>query len=67
MTTNANGTTDLFDALDVATCEVLYDCRKGHKATDVLRFFKLIDLHVPRPLEIHVVLDNLSAQKAPEV
>ena len=62
-----NGTTDLFAALDVATGEVLYDCRKGHKATDVLRFFKLIDLHVPKPLEIHVVLDNLSAHKAPEV
>jgi transposase len=62
-----NGTTDLFAAMNVATGEVLYDCRKRHTATDVLRFFKLIDLHVPRPLEIHVVLDNLSAHSAPEV
>jgi transposase len=62
-----NGTTDLFAALDVATGEVLYDCKKGHAATDVLGFFKLIDLHVPRDLEIHVVLDNLSAHKAPPV
>ena len=62
-----NGTTDLFAAMDVATGEVLYDCRKGHAAADVLRFFKLIDAHVPRPLEVHVVLDNLSAHKAPEV
>jgi transposase len=62
-----NGTTDLFAAMNVATGEVLYDCKKGHKATDVLRFFKLIDLHVPRDLEIHVVLDNLSAHKAPPI
>lgn len=67
MTTRRNGTTDLFAAMDMATGEVLYDCRRGHTATDVLRFFRLIDAHVPRPLEIHVVLDNLSAHKAPEV
>ena len=62
-----NGTTDLFAALNVATGEVLNDCRKRHTAADVLRFFKLIDLHVARDLEVHVVLDNLSAHKAPEV
>src|ERR1019366_2713454 len=38
-----NGTTDLFAAMNIATGEVLYDCKKGHKSTDVLRFFKLID------------------------
>jgi len=62
-----NGTTDLFAAMNVATGEVLYDCRKHHKGTDVLAFFKLIDLHVPRGLEVHVVLDNLSAHMGPEV
>jgi len=29
-----------------------------------LAFFKLIDLHVPRDLDVHVALDNLSAHKA---
>ena len=62
-----NGTTDLFAALNVATGEVLYDCRKRHTGKDVLAFFKLIDLHVPRDLDIHVVLDNLSAHMGPEV
>jgi len=62
-----NGTTDLFAALNVATGEVLTDCRKSHTAADVLRFFKLIDLHVPNDLDVHVVLDNLSAHKGPEV
>jgi len=62
-----HGTTDLFAAMNVATGEVLYDTRTSHKATDVLRFFKLIDLHVEKDLDIHVILDNLSAHKAPAV
>jgi len=62
-----NGTTDLFAALNVATGEVLYDTRTRHTAKDVLAFFKLIDLHVPRDLDVHVILDNLQAHKAPEV
>src|SRR4051794_12306780 len=62
-----NGTTDLFAALNVATGEALYDCRQRHTGADVLAFFKWIDLHVPAPLEIHVVLDNLSAHSAPPV
>jgi len=62
-----NGTTDLFAAMNVATGEVLYDCRKSHKSKDVLAFFKLIDLHVAADLDIHVVLDNLSAHMGPEV
>jgi transposase len=62
-----NGTTDLFAALNVATGEVLYDTKPRHRAVEVLAFFKYIDLHVPRDLEVHVVLDNLSAHKGPEI
>jgi transposase len=62
-----NGTTDLFAALNVGTGEVLHQTRKRHTAQDVLSFFKWIDLHTPRDLEIHVVLDNLSAHKAAPV
>ena len=62
-----NGTTDLFAALNVATGEVLHQTRRRHTAEDVLAFFRWIDLHVPRHLEIHVVLDNLSAHSAPPV
>ena len=62
-----HGTTDLFAAMNVATGEVLVDCKKSHKGSDVLAFFKLLDLHVPRDLEVHVVLDNLSAHKCPGV
>ena len=62
-----NGTTDLFAALNVGTGEVLHQTRAKHTGKDVLAFFKWIDLHTPRDLQIHVVLDNLSAHKAPEV
>ena len=62
-----HGTTDLFAALDVATGTVLYDCRKRHTSADVLAFFKLIDVHVPRHLSVHIVLDNVSAHMGPEV
>lgn len=62
-----NGTIDLFAALNVGTGEVLYQTRKKHTANDVLAFFKWIDLHVPSDLDVHVVLDNLSAHSAPPV
>jgi transposase len=62
-----HGTTDLFAAMNVATGEVIYDTRRRHTGKDVLAFFKWIDLHVPHHLDIHVVLDNLSAHKAEPV
>ena len=62
-----HGTTDLFAAMNVATGHVLYDTKARHSAKEVLDFFRFIDLHVARDLEIHVVLDNLSAHKAEPV
>ena len=62
-----NGTIDLFAALNVATGKVTTDFRSTHAGGDVVAFFKQLDKSVPRDLAIHVVLDNLSAHKAPEV
>ncbi len=62
-----NGTIDLFAAMNIATGEVLTHCQKGHAGADVLRFFKQIDATVPRGLGVHVILDNLSAHKTPEI
>jgi transposase len=62
-----NGTIDLFAAMNIATGEVLTGLQNRHAAVDVLRFFKQIDASVPRELDIHVVLDNLSAHSAPEI
>jgi transposase len=62
-----HGTVDLFAALNVATGEVLTQTRKKHTGADVLAFFKWIDLHTARHLDVHVVLDNLSAHKSEPV
>jgi transposase len=59
-----HGTTDLFAAMNTATGQVLYDTKDAHSAKEVVNFFRFIDLHVAKGLEIHVVLDNLSAHKA---
>ncbi len=62
-----NGTIDLFAAMNLASGEVLHDIRSSHTGRDVLAFFKWIDRHVPTDLDIHVVLDNLSAHKSEPV
>jgi transposase/transposase-like protein len=62
-----NGTLDLFAALNVATGEVLARCKQKHRALDFVRFLQEIDDSVDPDLEVHVVLDNLSAHKAPAV
>jgi transposase len=62
-----NGTLDLFAALNVATGEVLARCTPRHRAADFVAFLREIEARVAPPLEVHVVLDNLSAHRAPVV
>jgi transposase len=62
-----NGTLDLFAAMNLGTGEVLHRTRRTHTGADVLSFFKWIDAHVERGLDVHVVLDNLSAHKCEPV
>ena len=62
-----HGTIDLFAAMNVGTGQVHTHLRKGHAGADVLAFFKQIDATVARGLSVHVILDNLSAHKTPEI
>lgn len=62
-----HGTLDLFAALNVATGEVLARCKKQHRAKDLVAFLNELEASVESNLAIHVVLDNLSAHKAPAV
>jgi transposase/transposase-like protein len=62
-----HGTLDLFAALNVATGEVLTRCTAQHRAQDFVAFLGDIDASVESALDIHVVLDNLSAHRAPPV
>lgn len=62
-----HGTLDLFAALNVATGKVIARCKGRHRAKDFVAFLGEIDASVEPGLEIHVILDNLSAHKAPAV
>jgi transposase len=60
-------TIDLFAALNVGTGQVHTHLRKGHAGADVLAFFKQIDATVEGGLSVHVILDNLSTHKTPDI
>jgi len=62
-----HGTLDLLAALNVVTGEVLARCKPQHRAQDLVAFLREIEASVEPELEVHVVLDNLSAHKAPAV
>lgn len=62
-----HGTLDLFAALNVATGQVIAKTKKRHRAKDFVDFLREIDKAVDGELEVHVILDNLSAHKAPAV
>jgi transposase/transposase-like protein/transcriptional regulator with XRE-family HTH domain len=62
-----NGTCDLFAALNMATGSVITDIRKRHTSADFIAFLNKVNRNVPKDLEVHVILDNLSTHKAPAV
>ena len=62
-----NGTCDLFAALNVATGTVITDIRKSHTSADFIAFLNKVNREVPAELDVHVILDNLSAHKTPTV
>jgi transposase len=62
-----NGTCDLFAALDIAKGTVITDIRSSHTSDDFITFLNKVNRNVPPELEVHVILDNLSAHKTPKV
>ena len=58
-----HGTTTLFAALDVATGQILAQCKPRHRHQEFLGFLKHIDANVPADLDIHLVVDNYSTHK----
>jgi transposase len=61
-----HGVVDLYAALELRTGKVVGDCRESHTARDFLSFLKQLDREFPRKT-LHVVLDNSSTHKTPEV
>ncbi len=64
---NRNGTSSLFAALDVATGVVIGKCFRRHRASEFLKFLKLIDRQVEPELDLHLVMDNYATHKTPSV
>jgi transposase/transposase-like protein len=62
-----NGTCDLFAALNMATGSVITDIRKSHTSVDFIAFLNKVNRQVPKELDVHVILDNLSTHKTPAV
>ena len=60
-----NGLTSLYAALDLKRGEVIGECSARHTASDFLRFLKKVTRHYRG--ELHVILDNSSTHKTPEV
>jgi len=62
-----HGTTNLYTALDVASGQVITDMTERHRAQEFRRFLNLINRSVPEDLEVHIVVDNSSTHKTPEI
>jgi transposase len=62
-----HGTTNLYAALDVASGHVIADMADRHRAEEFRRFLNLINRSVPQHLDVHLVVDNVSTHKTPEI
>lgn len=62
-----NGTTNLYAALDTASGKVIADMTPRHRAEEFRRFLNQIERSVPEGLQVHVVLDNSSTHKTPQI
>ncbi len=58
-----HGTTTIFAALDVATGQVIAQCKPRHRHQEFLGFLRHIDANVPAGLDVHLVVDNYSTHK----
>jgi len=58
-----HGTTTLFASLDVATGEVLAQCRPRHRHQEFLGFLSKIEKSVPEDLDVHLIVDTYCTHK----
>jgi len=62
-----HGTTNLYAALDMASGMVIADMTERHRAVEFRKFLNLINRSVPEDLDVHLVIDNVSTHKTPEI
>jgi transposase len=62
-----NGTTTLFAALNVMEGKLIGTCMPRHRHQEWIKFLKLIDEQTPANRELHLIVDNYSTHKHPNV
>jgi len=62
-----HGTASLYAAFDVATGKVLGRVTQRHRAREFIQFLRQIDRAIPQELDLHLILDNSSTHKTPDV
>jgi transposase len=58
-----HGTTTLFAALNAKTSEVITQFHQRHRSAQFRAFLDLIERHVRRRLDVHIIMDNYSTHK----
>jgi transposase len=62
-----NGTSSLFAALELTSGKVIRSLHARHRAIEFKKFLQKIDREVPADLDIHMILDNYSTHKTPQI
>jgi transposase len=62
-----HGTSSLYAALDITTGKVIGQTHSRHRAIEFKKFLQTLDREVPTDLDVHIVLDNSSTHKTPQI
>jgi transposase len=62
-----HGTTTLFAALNMLDGKVIGQCVPRHRGKEFVGFLKTIDAQTPADLDLHLIVDNYSTHKSPQV
>ena len=62
-----HGTTNLFAAMNVHNGKIVYTFHPQHRHEEWIQFLSMIEAATPPGMEIHLIMDNYSAHKTPEV
>ncbi len=62
-----HGTSTLFAALNIASGEVIGECKQQHRHQEFLSFLKIVEKQTPKELDLHLIVDNYSTHKHEKV
>ena len=62
-----HGTSSLYAALNITTGKVIGRLHARHRTVEFKQFLRTLDNEVPADLDVHVILDNSSTHKTPQI